>query len=230
MTHSALNVDAMHTVIDNLIQSDITGRALRIGVLCCIAKESHFRPQTEKVYCNTSNKRIRRIFGSHLGIYRDDNELLNALKRDPEAFFNQVYGHRGGNGAGDGFRYRGRGFNQLTFRDNYRAYSYDEVNLERCPALLNRVDVAAHVCVAFFESAMKRHATRLQRRFEVHDLNEIDDVSTGILVACNINAGIGKKPESAVVQTAWQSARRFQPELTSSYDAYMRTNAVHLTG
>lgn len=44
--------------------------------------------------------------------------------RRPERIANRAYAERYGNGSeasGDGYRYRGRGIIQLTFKDNYRA-------------------------------------------------------------------------------------------------------------
>jgi len=54
------------------------------------------------------------------------DEFAQSYHRKPEKIANYVYGGRFGNGgeaSGDGWRFRGRGLIQTTFRDNYTAYS-----------------------------------------------------------------------------------------------------------
>lgn len=64
---------------------------------------------------------------------------LAALQACPQELARLMYGNRMGNDdAGDGYRYRGRGFIQLTGKDNYRAAG-DALDLD----LVNRPELAA---------------------------------------------------------------------------------------
>lgn len=63
-----------------------------------------------------------------LGIFRKyftNVNLAQQYERKPEKIANRVYGNRMGNGneaSGDGFKFRGRGYIQLTGKDNYSLF------------------------------------------------------------------------------------------------------------
>ena len=75
-----------------------------------------------------------RVFGK----YFKSEEQAKPYARNPKALADKVYGHRGGN-EGQGFAWRGRGFLQLTFRDNYRAFASDM----RLPDVMDNPDLVA---------------------------------------------------------------------------------------
>jgi putative chitinase len=57
--------------------------------------------------------------------YFPTEEKAKLYERKPEKIANLVYGSRMGNGAeasGEGYRFRGRGYIQLTGKDNYKAF------------------------------------------------------------------------------------------------------------
>jgi predicted chitinase len=141
------NIELM---IKYMNKSGIKDPLTQIGVLSVISKESNFRPKSEVSYANTSNSRIRKIFGSRVSKYSDSE--MDSLKKNPERFFNVVYAKTVGNqGGGDGWKYRGRGFNQLTGKKNYEKYgNMIGRNLVGNPDLANDPTVAAEIAVAFF--------------------------------------------------------------------------------
>lgn len=138
-------------LIDEMKRNGITNPYAQIGMLSVINKESNFKPKGEVSYKDTLNSRIRKIFGSRVNKY-DDNEL-DKLKKDPKKFFNVVYAKTVGNqGGDDGWIYRGRGFNQLTGKKNYEKWSNKlgmGDKLVENPELLNNPEIAAKIAVAF---------------------------------------------------------------------------------
>jgi len=146
----AVQKNNIKLMIDYMNKTGITDPLAQIGILSVISKESGFKPKSEVSYAGTSNSRIRSIFGSRVAKYSDSE--LNDLKSDPEKFFNVVYAKTVGNqGGGDGWRYRGRGFNQLTGKKNYEKYgNMIGKDLVGNPDLVNEPDIAAQVAVAFF--------------------------------------------------------------------------------
>jgi putative chitinase len=85
----------------------------------CAHESGNFKFLNENL--NYSADGLRKIFSK----YFPTIEVANKYARQPEKIANKVYGNRMGNGdeaSGDGYRFRGRGFIQLTGKDNYAAF------------------------------------------------------------------------------------------------------------
>ena len=85
----------------------------------CGHESGGFRLTKENL--NYSAKGLMGIFKK----YFPTEALANQYARNPEKIANKVYGNRMGNGpeaSGDGFKYCGRGYIQLTGKDNYTAF------------------------------------------------------------------------------------------------------------
>lgn len=79
-----------------------------------------------------------------------------AYERQPQKIANRVYANRYGNGneaSGDGWRYRGRGLIQYTFRSNYREYGkWCGYNVEEQPDLLAQPKGAVRSACHYYQS------------------------------------------------------------------------------
>lgn len=156
--------------IEYMNEKGITNPYTQIGILSCCGKESGFIPQNEICYDSTDTARIRKIFGecrtNDVKIKTDwateygPNVTINELKEDCVDFFDAMYGKQAlpclsfdpdHDNAGDGYKYRGRGFNGLTFKTNYKHYG-DLIgeDLVSDPDKVNDVETAAKVAVEFF--------------------------------------------------------------------------------
>jgi putative chitinase len=70
---------------------------------------------------NYSAQRLLQVFPKYF-----KNVDVNAYARNPQKIGSRVYANRMGNGdeaSGDGFKFRGRGYIQLTGKNNYQAFS-----------------------------------------------------------------------------------------------------------
>lgn len=168
-TYTGQQAQNIKIIIDEMIKQGITNEYAQVGILSVIGKESGFIPQREKSYSGTSNKRLRDIFGRRLMKYTD--EQLTYLKRDDIAFFDAIYGigtkdyfkwQTGNTSPGDGWKYRGRGFNQITFKNSYKKYSsVAGVDLVANPDRLNDVDIAAKLAVYFMLEPLKKRGANI---------------------------------------------------------------------
>src|SRR5436189_5430858 len=85
----------------------------------CALESMNFTAVVENL--NYSAQRLLQVFPKYF-----KNVDVNAYARNPQKIGSRVYANRMGNGdeaSGDGFKYRGRGYIQLTGKNNYQAFS-----------------------------------------------------------------------------------------------------------
>ena len=136
---------------------------------------------------------------------QDFGMTLDELKSDCEKFFDAVYGPKatdclgwntGNDNEGDGYKYRGRGFNQITFKANYQKYGEAVgMDLVSDPDKLNDINVAAEAAVAF-----------LTKGSRVPDFKSKEEATNYFLV---VNAG-GRNGRSESRQKALEWMQKFE--------------------
>ena len=135
-----------------------------------VMKESGGKPIAENLkYGSTSNERIRKIFGSRAARYSDAQ--LDQIKKSEQMMGELMYGYEtdigrrmGNTQPGDGFLYRGRGFIQLTGKNNYAAASgdiYGDDRLVKNPDLLLDPAIAAEVTAWYMQKGRASMAKAL---------------------------------------------------------------------
>ncbi|AOJ73514.1 MULTISPECIES: glycoside hydrolase family 19 protein [Burkholderia] len=122
---------------------------------------------------------------------RRSNERIVPIERQM-TIANLAYGGRYGNGdasSGDGWRYRGRGLKQITFKDNYRMCGVAlSVDLVAQPELLEQDEYAARSAGWFWRA---------------NGLNKLADDGDFVRITRVINGGLTGHPER---QARWQAA------------------------
>jgi putative chitinase len=77
--------------------------------------------------------------------------------RNPEKIANRVYGNRLGNDANEGYKYRGRGYFQITGKENYERMSkLINVDLVKNPDLVNDPQISEKILKAQIAAMIKR--------------------------------------------------------------------------
>jgi putative chitinase len=118
--HNKIPLEVINELGDVVKQFNITNSFRLTHFLAQVAHESgNFKHIRENL--NYSAEGLIKVFPKYFS-----KETALWYARKPEAIANLVYGSRMGNGdknSGDGWRFRGRGYIQLTGKTNYKAFS-----------------------------------------------------------------------------------------------------------
>jgi predicted chitinase len=149
-------------VIAALISAGFPKEA-QANILANVDEESRFKPRSEELG-KYSAKTLFKLYGPP-GVeggqpangknkirFQSMSDAQMIVSKGPEAIGDVIYGGRmGNNSPGDGFKYRGRGFIQITGKDMYKAVG-DKIGVDLVsnPDLANEPSIAAKIVPAFF--------------------------------------------------------------------------------
>jgi putative chitinase len=127
--------DLLVDLLQTMSEYDIETDEQVAQFLAQIGHESNgFRARKENL--NYSVQGLVNTFGKYFNA-----TTAPAYARQPQKIANKVYANRMGNGSeasGDGWKYAGKGFIQLTGKDNVSRYAkYKKISIEECVAYLD---------------------------------------------------------------------------------------------
>ena len=142
---------ALNTADPNrLAEGETAGNAEALGMaMAQIQAECGFKPRSENLNYRAST--LRRVFPTRVRSQAFAEELVAA---GPAAIANTMYGGRYGNAQNEGYKYRGRGLIQLTFKSNYETYGPKAGHPEivQNPDLVNDPEIAVRIACAYIQS------------------------------------------------------------------------------
>ena len=118
----AFNMDIPYDIVMNLLEKyEINTLDRKAGFFSqCSYESGNFKRLKENL--NYSSDRLCVVFKK----YFPTTESAKVFHRDPIKIANKVYANRMGNGdekSGDGWRFKGRGYIQLTGKNNYTKFA-----------------------------------------------------------------------------------------------------------
>ena len=167
------------------------------STLANVMKETGGINKTEDLsgYAKTSNERIKKIFGDRAKNLSD--EQLNQVKSSEQSMAEMMYGgkfgkkHLGNTEPGDGWKYRGRGYIQLTGKKNYMDASmaiYGDDRLVENPDLITQSSqVSAEVTAWFMERGKKNLAKKMDIPRNNMTRDEADLLATSVIAGGDVS-------------------------------------------
>jgi predicted chitinase len=199
------------------IKFGITNPQMIIAMQANALKETGGRVIVENVnYTKNSRERLQEIFGARISRLSDAE--LAQIQTSPQAFANYVYGAPGnplGNTQpGDGYKFRGRGFIQITGRANYTAVSkalYGDDRLVKNPDLLNNPTAAAEATAWFVNRSLGRFA----KNMNLDPTNITQENATHLVTSIVAGRVIDKAGTGFLTTTALRKANAYATQLSS---------------
>jgi putative chitinase len=181
-------VDALNAAFDDELNGLTTVNRQAAFIAQCGHESGSFCAIKENL--NYSAEGLVKIFHK----YFPDLDHATPYARNPEKIANKVYASRMGNGdehSGDGFKFRGRGFIQLTGHDNYsKCGAAIDKDLLNHPEYLETMEGALKSAIWFWNS---------------HGLNALADADDILHMTKKINGGtIGLEDRKHHYETAKQ--------------------------
>ena len=181
-----------------LIKIGITNKKIIKAVKANAMKESGGNPIEENLnYGGTSNERIKTIFGSRAKKYSEAE--LNIIKKDKVSFGELMYGRDttvgqslGNTDPGDGYKYRGRGFIQITGKGNYIAASlgiYKDTTLVKNPDYALDSVGAADTCAWFVNRSLASFVKKMGIPVDTESQADANLLVTSIIAGSPIKRG-----------------------------------------
>jgi putative chitinase len=128
------------SMISEMDRAKITDPTARAAIMAQVGHESgNFTTLSENL--NYKPATLLKIFPKY---FKTPEQAQQTAAAGPEAIANKVYGGRMGNALDEGFKYRGRGFIQLTGKDNYKRFGYASN-----PDDVSNPDAAAETAIKF---------------------------------------------------------------------------------
>jgi predicted chitinase len=163
-------------ILKELDAAGISDPKSQANIFAQIDRESGFRPRSENLG-GYSAKRLFELFGEgnksgNRVRFKTIKDAEKVVAQGEQAVGEVLYGNRadlGNTSPGDGYKYRGRGFIQLTGKDAYQKVGQIiGIDLVNNPDLANEPSVAAKIVPAFY---------LVYKGVKPEDLKSIDAVS-----------------------------------------------------
>lgn len=235
-TKSTATREEMISLLEaNMEKYGITNPYMKNALMGIILSEGGFKGVAEDMYYTTPG-RLAEVW-STFSTYKNSkgqrdrapkgegDKYANALAKsgkyikNPTALGNFIYGNRMGNDQpGDGYKYRGRGLNQLTGKSEYKRFGekfgFDLVS--NPDLLIQNPELQAELAVKFLADRINITLPRLvkknskfAKRFPNLDYNNYTNQEDATYLLTSANAGFGTKLKAETLDKRLAQAKKF---------------------